>query len=109
MTKPPKETSETDTIRIAFSGELINKRVAMLDQEVALRYSEGINQNLVLDLTGVSKIDSRGITFCIRLFNELKKKNLKLTIETGKKIYSFFNQVNLVKMLDIRLVGEASN
>lgn len=99
---------DADVLRIAFSGELITERIGILNNELTSEFGEDSWRDLILDFQGVSRIDSQGITFCIRLSKELQRRNLHLEILVNQKLYRFFEQTNLVKQLNLKVAhGES--
>ncbi|NLG15862.1 MAG: STAS domain-containing protein [Fibrobacter sp.] len=96
---------DADVLRIAFSGELITERISILNNELASKFGEDSWRDLVLDFQGVSRIDSRGITFCIRMSKELQRRNLHLEIQVNQTLYRIFEQTNLITPLNVRIAG----
>ena len=97
-TKPPET-------RLFFSGEMTRDHL----QAAALRLQsdlEGINSqsSVILDLTRVNRIDSRGIALCISLYKECTLKNADFIIEAGSNVMSVFRLIKLDRVLPIREV-----
>jgi anti-anti-sigma factor len=62
---------------------------------------------VVLDLTDVSVIDSRGVSLCIGLKKECDKKGSPFTIETNPEIHKMFKMCKLTRVIDMKEVDRS--
>lgn len=56
---------------------------------------------VVLDLTRVSFIDSRGVALCVALFKECQQKKLAFSIEVSPELARFLNLLKLDRVFPI--------
>ena len=62
---------------------------------------------VVLDLTRVSFIDSRGVALCVGLFKECQQKKLAFSVEVSPELARFFNLLKLDRVFPITEKGTA--
>jgi anti-anti-sigma regulatory factor len=61
----------------------------------------------VLDLSGTTMIDSRGMAVCIGLKKECDKKNVPLTIELTPDLHKVFKILKLSRIIDMKEVDRS--
>ncbi len=54
---------------------------------------------VVLDLTGATVVNSRGVALCVGLFKECQRKNITFSIETSKELSRFFKLLKLDRLI----------
>jgi anti-anti-sigma factor len=62
---------------------------------------------VVLDLSGTTMIDSRGMAVCIGLKKECDKKNVPLTIELTPDLHKVFKILKLSRIIDMKEVDRS--
>jgi anti-anti-sigma factor len=88
--------------RITVDRDMTGAHVNELEARFALEIARAGKGPVVLDLTAVRQIDSRGITLCIGLFKECKASGLGFSIHTNPDLHRFFRVLKLTKVIDIR-------
>ncbi len=98
-----KKTVAERPVRIAIQSDIVGNW-ADVKQSVTAAIAGSSEQSLVLELTAVNRIDSRGIALCVGLFKECRANARAFTIEAGADLYRHFSTIRLTKLIDIREV-----
>jgi anti-anti-sigma factor len=91
-----------EAIRVAVERDMIGAYVNELEPRFIAEMARAGKRSVVLDLSAVQHIDSRGITLCIGFFKECKAKGNGFSIVASPDLYRFFRVFKLTKVIDIR-------
>jgi anti-anti-sigma factor len=102
-----KNTEETtDGIyRITIEKDMTGAILSDIENRLIVEKTRAGVRPVVLDLTQVKQIDSRGLALCIGLFKECAATGEKFSIEMGVELYKVFKILKLTKIMDIREVA----
>ncbi len=87
-------------VRISLCGELNASEASQVEQELSSLLT-GIQRSVVLDVSEVSKMTSLGISVLIRVYNQLKRRGLKLVL--------FKPQESVAEVLKLSRLSEILN
>lgn len=99
----PRKTTSPKLKRIKVSGDMVGNKVNVLESDIIEKLDSLKSQkDVILDLTKVNFIDSRGISLCIGMYKECLKKGLGFSIESSPNVYRVLNQINLTRIFPIK-------
>ncbi|MGE5405476.1 MAG: STAS domain-containing protein [Candidatus Saccharibacteria bacterium] len=96
-----------DQLKLTLQDKLVASRVEQL-VEKAHKYLDSIDgvSTVVLDLKGVSDVDSRGVTFVVGLYKEAQLKNKRFkVVGANEDVYWLFNLMKLSEVFDVEKAG----
>ena len=88
-------------LKLTVTGEMSGDRIRILEEEF-LPELRSNPQSLIFDLKNVSRIDSCGISLCIKLSKECISREIDFLIEAGQGVYRIFEQINLINVVKIK-------
>jgi two-component system, cell cycle response regulator DivK len=94
-----------DIHRIVVARNMTGPFVNELEKYFLERIKSVHNTPVVLDLTDVSVVDSRGIALCIGLKKECDGKGSKFSIDTNSELHKMFKIFKLTKVIDMKEVN----
>jgi two-component system, cell cycle response regulator DivK len=98
-------TQSEDGYRIVVARNITGSFVNELEKYFLERIKSVHNTPVVLDLTDVNVVDSRGIALCIGLKKECDGKGSKFSIDTNSELHKMFKIFKLTKVIDMKEVG----
>jgi ABC-type transporter Mla MlaB component len=87
MKTTPDETAAPQS-RIVVSNDLTRDNIVR-------------DTSLILDLTSVKRLDSKGFSLCIHISKKCIAQNISLQIKASPEAYRFFKATNLINHLNI--------
>lgn len=87
--------------RLKVSKNIVGEYAAELEKKLSEKIKD-IKESFVLDLSGITVIDSRGIALCIGLLKECENRKISLLIELSPELFKFFKLFKLEKILPIK-------
>ncbi|MGE5417282.1 MAG: STAS domain-containing protein [Acidobacteriota bacterium] len=97
-----------DKLMLTLQDRLVASRVEQL-VEKAHDFLDAIDNGVstvVLDLKGVSDVDSRGVTFVVGLYKETQRRNKGFkVIGANEDVYWLFNLMKLNEVFDVEKAG----
>ena len=92
--KPPVSADPPTAYRITVERNIVGEFCLELEKRFQAEMKTA-DIPVVLDLSRVKLIDSRGIALCVGLLKECQKKNLPLTVAVSPDLDSFFRLLKL--------------
>jgi anti-anti-sigma factor len=108
--EPPEaeksNSSQTDDVqRIIVEHNMTGAFVNELEKRFLEKIKSLQSAPVVLDLTDVSVIDSRGVALCIGLKKECDGKGSKFSIDTNPELLKMFKIFKLTQVIDMKEVN----
>ena len=104
--KEKAAAADTDgVLRLHAEGVVAGEVVEELEESFLSALGRSNAPTVVLDLTRVSSLDSRGIAVCIGVLRECQKAGRSFSIEANATIFHMMTMLNLQKAMTIREVA----
>ncbi len=94
-----KAPTQDQAHRITFDEPMVGPGVLRLEEKLLAEMERIHSPAVLLDLTQVRRIDSKGISLCVGLFKELQKKDVAFSIEASPEIADSFRMVKLDRII----------
>jgi anti-anti-sigma factor len=97
---PQSEGAQRIVVERNMTGAFVNE----LEKRFLEKIKNVHSAPIVLDLTDVSVIDSRGVALCIGLKKECDGKGAKFSIDTNPELFKMFKLFKLTQVIDMKEV-----
>lgn len=87
---------------MAVDRDMTGAYVDELQSRFEAEISNAGKRSVILDLSAVRQIDSRGLALCIGLFKECKARGNGFSLLANPDLFRFFRLMKLTKVIDIR-------
>jgi anti-anti-sigma factor len=98
---PQREGAQRIVVERNMTGVFVNELEKRFLEKIKTVHSAPI----VLDLTDVSVIDSRGVALCIGLKKECDGKGARFSIDTNPELFKMFKLFKLTQVIDMKEVN----
>jgi len=101
---PNKQQSSADSLeyRLTVQGPMAGTSLSGLEERFTAELGDTQAKSIVLDITGVGRVDSRGIALCIGVFKECSGAGRSFRIEASGDVFRMFKILKLNRIMDIR-------
>ena len=97
---PQSDDVQRIVVERNMTGAFVNELEKRFLEKIKTMHSTPV----VLDLTDVSVIDSRGVALCIGLKKECDGKGAKFSIDTNPELFKMFKLFKLTQVIDMKEV-----
>lgn len=96
--------SDADTLRLSAEGRMTGEATERLETEFTVRLGAFKGNAVIIDLSRVSMMDSKGVGLCVGVFKECAARRVSFLIEAAPPICKLLTMLNLDKTLAIKEV-----
>lgn len=105
--KPVPAAPNSAVQRITVDRNIMGEYCVELEKRFADEMKK-VNGAVLLDLSRVTLMDSRGIALCVGLFKECRNRNFAFSMEVSPQLDRFFRLLKLDKVLNFKEAGGAA-
>ena len=102
--KAPAGKPDESLHRLIVKKNIIGEYSTELENQFGNELST-VNCPVVLDLSTITIIDSRGVALCVGLYKECRQKNLQFSIDVSPELARFFKLLKLDRILQFNEKG----
>ncbi len=102
--KTPAGKPDKKLLRLTVKKNIIGEYSTELENQFRTELST-VNCPVVLDLSTITIVDSRGVALCVGLYKECQQKNLQISIDVSPELAQFFKLLKLDRILQFNEKG----